>query len=98
MMRGRLCRQALVLTALGFVACGGGESSTPGGPAPFGGAGGSGGGGSLPSGLPGDGVFADGQLLEVRLTIDAAAFRELEEHGNLEQYVPTAARLIRAWK
>src|SRR5687767_10969493 len=43
--------------------------------------------------LPGDAVFAEGQVLDVRLTLDPTAFTQLEEHGNLEQYVPSAARL-----
>jgi hypothetical protein len=43
--------------------------------------------------LPGEEAFADGQVLTVQLTMDPASFRELEEHGNREQYVVAAARL-----
>jgi hypothetical protein len=46
-----------------------------------------------PEPLPGDTVFADGQILEVRLTILAADLLELEEHGDREEYVPAEARL-----
>src|SRR5690606_9343610 len=85
----------------------GGSSPRPGEREPgFGGSagasasnGGSGGasGGPAPSrGLPGDAVFASGELLEVELTVDPAELRELDEHGDLEQYVPAAVRLRHA--
>lgn len=94
-MGGRHCFVALA--AWGALACGDEDSSALVGPGAFAGSGGSGA-ISLPGGLPGDEVFEQGTLLEVRLTMDPAAFRELEEHGNRERYVPTAARLIRAGK
>lgn len=46
-----------------------------------------------PAPLPGDAVFADGQILEVRLTIRAADLLELDEHGDREEYVPAQVRL-----
>ena len=46
-----------------------------------------------PMALPGEQAFADGQVLTVQLTMDPASFRELEEHGDREQYLATAARL-----
>jgi spore coat protein H len=45
------------------------------------------------SGLPGDAVFASAQALEVELTIAPADYEQLEEFGNLEEYVPAAVRL-----
>lgn len=45
---------------------------------------------------PGDTVFAEGQVLEVRLTILAADVAELDEHGNREEYVPAQVRLTRS--
>ena len=48
---------------------------------------------SSTSEAPGATVFADGQLLEVRLTLVDADRLELEEHGDKEEYVPAAARL-----
>lgn len=49
--------------------------------------------GTPPGGLPGDGLFAAGNVLEVRLSLDPAALGELEEHGNREEYVPSSVRL-----
>jgi hypothetical protein len=43
--------------------------------------------------LPGAAVFREGTTLEVRLTIDASLWNDLEEHGNLEQYVPASANV-----
>ena len=48
---------------------------------------------SSPKPLPGDVAFADEQLLEVRLTLSAEDWTELEEHGNREEYVPAAVQL-----
>jgi spore coat protein H len=55
---------------------------------------GSAGDGALPSDspLPGDDLFAR-SLLEVRLTIADADLLQLEEHGDLEQYVPARVTL-----
>jgi hypothetical protein len=47
-------------------------------------------------GLPGHNLFVGQQVLDVRLSMDAARYRELEEHGNREEYMPAAARLERA--
>ncbi|HWO09979.1 MAG TPA: CotH kinase family protein [Polyangiaceae bacterium] len=44
---------------------------------------------------PGDVLFA-AQTLDIYLTLEPAALNELEEHGNLEQFVPAAARVERA--
>lgn len=67
-----------------MAACGGeGEPLVPG----------VGAGGSASS-LPGATVFADDQVLEVRLTLAPELVTELEEHGNREEYVPGAARLV----
>ena len=46
-------------------------------------------GGDAGPSLPGDRVFAE-SVMEVRLTLDEADWTELEEHGNLEQYVVAA--------
>jgi spore coat protein H len=46
-----------------------------------------------PPGLPGANALADDQLLEVWLTLPPAALSELEEHGNLEAYLPATAQL-----
>jgi hypothetical protein len=55
---------------------------------------GAGGGVNLsPPGLPGANALADDQLLEVWLTLPPAALLELEEHGNLETYMPATAQL-----
>jgi len=43
---------------------------------------------TTPEPLPGSAVFADEQILEVRLTILAADLLELDEHGDREEYVP----------
>jgi len=87
-------------------ACAGG--STPRGldaqPGPGGGGGSAGTSGSAgsngdpdpDSGLPGDEVFTTAQFLDVELTIAPADHQQLEEHGNLEQYVPAAVRLAHA--
>src|SRR5688572_209391 len=42
--------------------------------------------------LPGSAAFAEGQVLEVRLTIAAADLIELDEHGDAEQYFPAAVQ------
>lgn len=47
----------------------------------------------VPAPLPGDELFVDGQVLEVRLTLAPELLRELEEHGDQERYVPALARL-----
>lgn len=81
----------------------GGEDITPGGTAgasvnagagaggvddPGGSAGAAGAGGEVAS-LPGDQVFAStSSVLEVRLELDDDDWTDLEEHGNLENYVP----------
>jgi spore coat protein H len=46
--------------------------------------------------LPGQRLFAGREVLEVRLTIDAAALTELEEHGDREEYLPASVQLARA--
>src|SRR6187402_3244701 len=46
-----------------------------------------------PAVLPGQQVFAEGQVLLVRLTLPPEALLELEEHGDDEVYVATQARL-----
>lgn len=43
-------------------------------------------------GAPGDVLFA-APLLDVHLTLEAAALQELEQHGNLEQFVPASLRI-----
>jgi len=48
------------------------------------------------SGLPGQSLFGDRQVLDVRLEMEPAVFQELEEYGNREEYVPASARLERA--
>jgi hypothetical protein len=45
---------------------------------------------------PGDRVFADGQILEVRLALADADRLELDEHGDREAYVPARVRLTSA--
>jgi spore coat protein H len=91
-----------------FVACGGGErpraepmgQGAMGGGEPIGAGGPTGAGGSpsagLPGELPGDRTFSGNEVLEVRLSIDAEAWFELEEHGNREEYLPATARLERS--
>jgi spore coat protein H len=94
------CWVALV----GVFACSGGSAPRGVDPVPgSGGSGGSAGGGSagasagpaFGSGLPGDAVFGSAQVLDVELTIAPADYEQLEEFGNLEQYVPAAVRLAR---
>jgi spore coat protein H len=46
------------------------------------------------SGAPGDRLF-DAPLLDVYLTLETSALRELDEHGNLEQFVPASVRVER---
>jgi spore coat protein H len=60
------------------------------------GAPGAAGGNSSPNPPPGDVAFAEEQVLEVRLTVSAADWTELEEHGNREEYVPAAVTLTGA--
>ncbi len=43
--------------------------------------------------LPGQTVFAEGEFLEVRLTIAPEQLLSLNEHGDAEQYVAASARL-----
>jgi hypothetical protein len=78
----------------GLFACAGGGTERGAGPGQ-GGVGGSAGSGAptLSSGLPGDAVFAGAQVLDVELTIAPADHQQLEEHGDLEQYVPASVRL-----
>lgn len=47
-------------------------------------------------GVPGENTFADGQMLDVRLTMDPAVYADLEAHGDREEYVPAAATLQRS--
>jgi hypothetical protein len=91
MVRRRL-RSALVAATLGSAACGDGSGSAlrererpgltepPVNEAPS-------------AGLPGQRVFADDQVLEVRLTLPPEALRQLEAHGDAEEYVSAEARL-----
>ncbi|HMA97300.1 MAG TPA: hypothetical protein VKP30_31660, partial [Polyangiaceae bacterium] len=44
--------------------------------------------------LPGDQVFALDQVLEIRVSLADAQWKDLEEQGNLEQYIPAAASVI----
>jgi spore coat protein H len=46
--------------------------------------------------LPGQALFLGREVLEVRLTIDSTSLRELDEHGNREEYMPASVRLERA--
>jgi spore coat protein H len=48
---------------------------------------------ATPDRVPGDALFADGQVLEVRLTLLAADLLELDEHGDREEYMPAQAEL-----
>jgi spore coat protein H len=76
--------------ALACLACGGAPDIPSGAAAP------TGGGRSEPVQeelLPGQHVFADGEVLEVRLSIAADRLKELEEHGDREEYLPASARL-----
>lgn len=45
---------------------------------------------------PGSALFVNDQVLEVRLTLDPADLRELEEHGDEEVYLPGRATIIGA--
>jgi len=47
----------------------------------------------VPAGLPGQHVFADGQVLDVELTLPAESLQQLEEHGDEERYVAATLRL-----
>jgi spore coat protein H len=75
---------------------GGNPGAPSGGAATDAGASGVAGESSSPNAPPGDLAFADEQVLEVRLTLSAADWMELEEHGNLEEYVPAAVSLTGA--
>jgi spore coat protein H len=55
------------------------------------GAGGSG--GANTEGLPGDAVFHEDEILDVRLSLDPAVWNDLEEHGNREEYVLASGTL-----
>lgn len=46
-----------------------------------------------PEVLPGAELFIEGKVLEVRLTLATELLRELEEHGDREEYVAATARL-----
>ncbi|HTV25427.1 MAG TPA: CotH kinase family protein [Polyangiaceae bacterium] len=90
----RLALPGLLLT--GVFACTSG--SAPRGVDEFAGSGGSASDPGVPqpgSGLPGAEVFAAGQYLDVDLTIAAADLQQLEEHGNLEEYVAASVRIER---
>lgn len=50
-------------------------------------------GGDGSDGLPGDRTFSNDDVLEVRLSLDAGVWEDLEEHGNREQYVSAAGSL-----
>lgn len=53
-------------------------------------AGSSGSDGGVPKPPPGDLAFAEGQVLEIRLTLDAGDWTALEERGNEEEFVPAS--------
>lgn len=48
------------------------------------------------TGLPGSVLFADDQILEIRLTLDASDQHTLEEYGIEEEYVPGRATIVGA--
>lgn len=73
--------------ALGAAAAG----AAPAGAAPAAGAASA---GAASAAAPGDVVFA-ARLLDVHLTLQAADLQELDEHGNLEQFVPASLRVER---
>jgi spore coat protein H len=83
----------------GVLACSGGSAPRAVDPsAGSGGSGGSAGASGAPtpgSGLPGDAVFVGAHVLDVELTLAPADYAQLEEHGNLEEYVLASVRLGR---
>jgi len=69
------------------------EQEPPGSQGGNGGMGSGGNGGSTEQKLPGSLALKQEQVLDIRLSLSAADWRELEEHGNKEEYVPASVTL-----